>query len=324
MKVFKFFFLLNVSTLLILSYCLPVSAKICNRIVAAVNNEIITLYELNGRIIEITGTDPSELEHIDKTGFIETRRNVLDLLIDEKITHDKIMELGMEATPKELDAAIENIKARNNWTHEDLVEVMKGEGTSVEQYKKNIKKEMEQMRLIDFEVKSKIIISDDDIKKYYDDHVDGFKNEEKVRLSIILLTEERHATQNEGLSLAQKVEEVVSRLKKGEDFGVLAMEFSQGPGAKDGGDLGFIKTSNLDPKLKNIIDDMDVGRISKPIFMPSGVQIIKLVEKHDKGVKKLEDVKGYIYDTLYREEINKRFLIWIKELRKKAFIKVIF
>ncbi len=324
MKVFKLFFLLNFSTLLILSCCLPVSAKICNRIVAAVNNEIITLYELNGRISEITGAGPSELENLDKTRFLETRRNVLDLLIDEKITHDKIMELGMEATPKELDAAIENIKARNNWTQEDLVDGIKSEGTSFEQYKKNIKKEMEQMRLIDFEVKSKIIISDEDIKKYYDDHTDKFKSEEKVRLSIILLTEESHSIQNEGLSFAKRVEEVVSRLKNGEDFGVLATKFSQGPGAKDGGDLGYIKTSNLDPKLKNIIDDMDVGRISKPIFIASGVQMIKLVEKHDKGVKMLEEVKGYIYDALYREEINKRFLIWIKELRKKAFIKVIF
>lgn len=324
MKAFNIFFPLIFSTLFILICCLPVSAEIFNRIVAAVNNEIITLYELNGRISEITGTNPSELEHIDKTGFLETRRNVLDLLIDEKITHDKIVELGMEATSKELDAAIENVKARNNWTHEDMIEIMKHDGISYEQYRNNIKKEMEQMRLIDFEVKSKIIISDEDIKKYYDEHADEFKSEEKVHLAIILLTEESHSGQNEGLSLAQKVEEVVSRLKNGEDFGVLAMEFSQGPGAKDGGDLGVIKTANLDPKLKNIIDDMDVGRISKPIFMPSGVHIIKLVEKHNKGVKTLEEVESFISETLYREEINKRFLIWIKELREKAFIKVIF
>ncbi len=324
MKVLKFFFLLFFSTLCILFYCLPVSAEIFNRIVAAVNNEIITLYELNGRINQITGNSPSKLEELDKSGFLETRRNVLDLLIDEKITHDKIKELGMEATQKELDAAIENIKARNNWTHEDLVATMESEGMSYEQYRKNIRKEMEQMRLVDFEVKSKIIISDEDIKKYYDDHADGFKSDAKVRLAIIFLTEESPSVQHDGLSLSQKVEEVVSRLKNGEDFDVLATRFSQGPGAKDGGDLGFIKTSNLDPRLKNIIDNMDVGRISKPIFMPSGVQIIKLLEKHDKGVKALDEVKGYIQEALYREEINKRFTSWIKELRKEAFIKIIF
>jgi len=324
MKIFKLFFLLIFSTLFILICCLPVSAEIFNRIVAAVNNEIITLYELNGKIREITGSNPSELEQRDKKGFLEARRHVLDLLIDEKITHDKVMELGIETTQKELDAAIENIKAGNNWTHEDLVAIIGSEGFTYEQYKGNIKKEMEQMRLIDFEVKSKIIISDKDIEKYYNDHADGFKSEEKVRLAIILLTEKNHSVQNEGLSLAQKVEEVVSRLKKGEDFGVLAMEYSQGPGAKDGGDLGVINTSNLDPQLKNIIDAMEVGRISKPIFMPSGVQIIKLIEKHDKGVKTLEEIKGYIHDALYREELNKRFSIWIQELRKTAFIKVIF
>ena len=324
MKMFNIFFLLIFSTLFFLVCCVPVSAEIFNRIVAAVNDEIITLYELNGRIKEITGTDPSQLKQLNKKGFLETRRNILDLLIDEKITHDKVMELGIGATSKELDAAIEGIKARNNWTHEDMIEIISSDGMTYEKYRNTIKKEMEQMRLIDFEVKSKIIISDEDIKKYYDDHADGFRSEERVRLAIILLTEKSQSDQAGDLSLSQRVEDVVSRLKKGEDFAVLAKEYSQGPGAEDGGDLGFINTSNLDPQLKKLIDVMEVGRISKPIFMPSGVQIIKLIEKYDKGLKSLEEVKGYIHDTLYREELNKRFATWIQELRKTAFIKVIF
>ena len=304
-------------------YDLPVSAEICNRIVAAVNDEIITLYELNGKIKELTGSEPIALKNQDKARFIEARRKILDLLIDEKISHDMIVELGIEVTPKEVDASIEQIKARNKWTQEDLTSGLEKQGISYENYRQKMKKEMEQMRLIDFEIKSRIIIRDDSIKEYYETHLDKYKSEEKVRLAIILLTEDA-STRGGGFSLSQKTEEVVSRLNNGEDFAVLATTFSNGPGAEEGGDLGFIQTAQLDFKLKGIINGLDVGDISKPIMTPAGTQIIKILEKQVKGVKTLEEVKDSIYEILYNEEINKRFTVWIKELRENAFIKVIF
>ena len=324
MKFSKISFLMIFSTMFFLMGDLPVSAEICNRIVAAVNNEIITLYELNGKIKELTGTDPYDLEKQDKAGFMEARRNVLDLLVDEKLSHDKVMELGIEVSSTEVDAAVEQIKARNDWTHEDMVSSLKKQGITYEQFRKNLKKEMEQMRLIDFEVKSKIIIRDETIEKYYNDHIDEFKTEDKVRLAIILLIKDDSTLQDEGLTLSQEAEQLASRLENGEDFAVLALKFSKGPGAEDGGDIGYIQTTQLDPTLKKIIDSMKVGDISRPMVTPAGIQIIKLLEKQEKGVKTLEEVKGQIYDVLYSEEINKRFTTWIKELRETAFIKVIF
>jgi len=235
MKFSKISFPMIFSTLFILMGGLPVSAEICNRIVAAVNNEIITLYELNGKIKELTGKDPYDLERQDRTGFIEARRNVLDLLVDEKISHDKAVELGIEISSKEVDAAIEQIKARSNWTQEDMLSGLKNQGISYEQFRKNLKKEMEQMQLVDFEVKSKIIVRDETIKKYYDDHIDEFKSEDKIRLAIILLVKENSSLQDEGLTLPQQTEQIVSRLENGEDFAVLALKYSKGPGAEDGG-----------------------------------------------------------------------------------------
>ena len=121
----------------------PACAEICNRIVAVVNDEVITLHELNGKIKELTGIESSDLETQDKEGFIDARRKVLDLLIDEKIAQDKIKELGMEVTPKEVDSAIESIKKRNRWTQEDLEAGLSNQGMSFEQYRDKIKKELD-------------------------------------------------------------------------------------------------------------------------------------------------------------------------------------
>ena len=320
----------KVSSIFILSAVLgiicnsPVPADICNRIVAAVNNEVITLLELNNKIRELTGIEAANLEKLDKTGYLEARKRVLDLLIDEKISQNRVREIGIEVSPNEIDAAIERIKARNHMTNEDLIAGLKDQGISYEDYKNNIKKELEQMQLIDFEVKSKIIIREDAIKKYYDGHIDEFRTEEEVRLAIILLVKEDSPYRDEKVSLFQKAEKIVSMLKNGKDFGELAEKFSQGPGAEDGGNLGFFKTSQLDPKLKGVIKEMAVGDISDPIVGPSGIQIIKILEKQDKGVKTIEEVRNAIYDVLYGKEIENGYSSWIKELRQQAFIKIIF
>jgi len=91
----------------------------------------------------------------------------------------------------------------------------------------NLKKEIEQMRLIDFEVKSKIIVREETIEAYYKDHIDEFKTEDKVRLAIILLLKEDASLQDKGLTLSQQAEQLVSRLENGEDFAALAKQNSQ-------------------------------------------------------------------------------------------------
>lgn len=320
MKKNKIFSVLILSVVFGLICHLSASAEICNRIVAIVNSEVITLHELNNKIRELTGVEPTDLKTQNEESYLEIRRRVIDLLIDEKLTHDKIRELGIEVTPKEVDAAIENIKKSNNLTHEDMIAGLKEQGMSYELYWKRMKKDIERMQLVDFEVKSKIIVREEKIKEYYDDHRDEFKSEEKVQLAAILLKREDQSDQDETLFLSQKAKEILLRLKNGEDFSELARKFSQGPSAEAGGDLGFFKTSQLDPKLKEIIKNMSAGDVNGPIILPSAIQIIKVVKIQEA----VDEIRDAIYGILYQEEINKRYSSWIKDLRKKAYIKIIF
>ncbi len=324
MKALKVSLMLVLPVVFSLTCTSSIFAEICNRIVAIVNSEVITYHELNKRMKELTGLEPIELESRDHESFVETRKNILNMMIDEKISSEKIQELGIQVTPKEIDAAIENIKARNHWTHEDLVAGLNNEGMSYEMYREKVKKELEQMRLIDFEVKSKIIISDESIKKYYEEHIDEFVSEEKVRLGIIVLLKNDPQDHKDTSSLSRKAAELVSRLNSGEDFSALARTYSQGPGADEGGDLGFFNPTQLDPKLNKIINNMSAGDISGPIMIPGGIQIIKVLEKQEKGVKPIEKVKDEIRNVLYVEEISRRFSSWIEELRGQAYIKITF
>lgn len=324
MKVVKIFSLL-IGTVIFTQIPLPMgSAEICNRVVAQVNNDVITLYELNKKIKELTGFDPRDLRMKDEKRFLEIRQKTIDLLVDEKITNEKIRELGIQVTPKEVDAAIERIKQSNHLTHEDLISSLKKQQMSYESYRERIKSDLERTRLINFEVKSKIIIREEEIKEYYSKNKEKFSTPEKVRLAAIFLKQKDPSNKDETLALFRKAEEIVSRLKKGENFGEMAKKLSQGPGAEEGGDLGFFKTSQLDPDLLKVVKNMSPGDVSRPVMRLAGIQIVKLVEKQDGRVEPFNTVRDNIFGILYQEEINNRYFFWIKELRKKAYTKIIF
>jgi peptidyl-prolyl cis-trans isomerase SurA len=300
-----------------------IASEICNRIVAVVNDEVITLYELNQKIQEMTGMSPEALNLKDQKSYLETRRMILDLLINDRITQEKVQELEITVTDRQVDETIERIKENNRWTHEDLMEKLKAEGLTYEKYRDRIKKDLERIKLINSEVKSKIIIREE-VRKFYEEHEEDFSTEGEMHLAGIFITGEDLNDPEQVRKLTLKGQDILSRLRNGEDFAKVAREFSQGPGAKDGGDLGRFKTAQLNAELRKALESVPVGGYSDLIIRPNGIQIIKVIENEKSQVKPFEEVKDAIQGILYQEEVNRRYTAWIDDLRKKSYTKIIF
>jgi peptidyl-prolyl cis-trans isomerase SurA len=299
------------------------AAEPLNRIVAVVNNEVITLHELNTRIKEMTGMTPVELKDRNEKVFLDARQQIIELMIDEKIAEAKIKELGIKVSQKQLDEAIERMKSENRWTQEDLVAALQKEGISYEKLREKVKKDLERMHLINSEVKSKIIITDDRIRKYYEEHKAQFAGDAKVHLAGIFLLR-KGSGQEENEELLRRGEEILNLLKKGDDFAGLAKIHSDGPGAGEGGELGSFRISQLEPDLQSLLRDMPVGGNSGLIERRNGIQIIKLLEKEGGEGKGLDEVKDAIFSAIYKEEVDKRYMSWIKELRERSYTQIIF
>lgn len=298
--------------------------EIYNRVVAIVNADVVTLYELDTRMKELTGMTPEALKRKSEGQYIDTRRKILERLIEEKIAIEKIQELEIKVQPKEVDATIEKVKTDNKLTQEDLVAALKEQGQTYEQYRKMLKTELERMRLINHEVKSKIIIREEELKEYYDQHTDEFSTQGKVHLAMIFLKQEDPADPEESRALKQKALKIIQKIKAGEDFGKLAKAFSNGPGANEGGDLGVFKISELNQEMAATVKDLSSGEVGNPIIGPNGIQIIKVVEKDKGGEKSFDQVKNSISSTLYRKKLDQAYAEWIKDLREKAYVKIIF
>jgi peptidyl-prolyl cis-trans isomerase SurA len=295
-----------------------------NRVVAIVNDDLVTLYELNKKIQALTGLTPVELRGQNEENYYKVRSQILELLIDEKITRGKIQEMGIEVDQKEIDNAIEKMKSDNKWTQEDLVSRLQSEGLSLEKYRENMKGELERIRLVNLEVRSRILIRKEMMTQYYEENKDRFNEEMKVHLASIFLLPKNPDDEKESLEIEKKGGDILARLKAGEDFKDLARKFSQGPGAEDGGYLGVFKLDELNPGLKKILEVIPEGGFSDLIIMPKGIQIIMMVKKDGGKAKSFEDVEDAIYGILYQEEIDKRYKAWIKELRERSYTKIIF
>jgi peptidyl-prolyl cis-trans isomerase SurA len=144
-----------------------------------------------------------------------------------------------------------------------------------------------------------------------------------VHLAAIFIKKQDQGDED-SKALIARAEQIQTKLRNGADFGQLAKEFSEGPGAEEGGDLGFFNAAQLDPELTKRINGLSDGAVSEPIVRPAGIQIVKLISREKGNVKSLQEAKEAIYTILYRQEVNKRFSAWIKELREKAYTKIIF
>ncbi|MDM7919984.1 MAG: peptidylprolyl isomerase [Methanosarcina sp.] len=294
-----------------------------NRAVAFVNDDVITLYELNSKIEELTGKTASELKASKEQDFFKIREDILDIIIEERIMKAKIKELEIETTTEEIDEYVEYVKEENKITQEELIEQLKHEGISLEKYREKIKEDLERRELIGSKIREKIIINDEQIAAYYEANKKNYERPGSAHIASIFLVPASLDSGSELDDLGKKGEAIRERISKGEKFEDLAKEFSNGPGANDGGDLGNIPLTDVDKKILDVINSLKDGEVSRPINMGNRIQIIKLIKKVDTGHTPLEELRDEIHETLYNNEMEKRYKEYMNTLKKESYIKKI-
>ncbi len=302
---------------LLLLVCSSSEAVVLDRIVAVVNDDAITLSELKSlelSFLQNADTRPGETE------LRLHRSSLLDDLIEKTIKLQKAKELNIKASGEEVEASIQQILTQNRVTEEDLKAKLKGEGFSWPDYRKEIREQMILSRLINQEVRSKIILMPEELKEFYEKHLDRFVLDEKKHLLRILLTIPETATEEEVQSRREEAGELRQRLLSGEKFRQLAIRYSDGPEAGSGGDLGYFGTRELKAELAEEVSQLGPGDISQVIEIKEGLVLLKIEDVRETTYIPLEKVKEPVQEALYQEKLQKRYEAWIKELRDKAYI----
>jgi peptidyl-prolyl cis-trans isomerase SurA len=316
MKYFTIILALTILTLPSLA-----SAELVSGIAALVNDEPITTYDIakerEGIERGMEATKP-----LDAAAKAQLQQAALDSLISRKLIQQKIKELDIKVSDEEVRQAIEDVKRTNNITEENLKAALAARGISFDDYKAQLKEQLERLRLISLEVRSKIQISEKEALEYYTANADLFQVDEAFRVRQIFFKLSPRATEAERKRVVATAEKVLAEARGGADFAALAKKYSQDPSAKEGGDLGYLKKGDILPEIESSLANLKQGDVSGLIRTPVGIHIMKL-EEYRKGKRQtFESVKAEVEDRLYKKKSEERFNQWLAELRKNAAIEI--
>ncbi|MBT8338899.1 MAG: hypothetical protein HKP58_01135 [Desulfatitalea sp.] len=174
---------------------------------------------------------------------------------------------------------------------------------------------------MDQEISSKIKISDDEAKKFFDENPQYFKSPEEVHARHILIKLDKEADDKAKDEARKTLLDLKKRAEGGEDFSELAKAHSQGPSAPKGGDLGFFSKGKMVPPFENAAFKMKPGEVSDVVESQFGYHLIKVEEHRDAETKGFDSVKTTIVDNLRRRKAQEEAKKYVENLRKDAKIE---
>lgn len=298
-------------------------AEVVDRVAAVVNDDIVSLYDLNQilapQIQKIKSMGyPFEKEH----GILKKLRGeAIERLIDQKLADQESRRAGITVTDREVDATIERVKKAYDYTDKELREFLAAQDTTLEDFREHWKSRLVMTKLINREVKSRIVITDEDVKAYYDSHPELYGGEKKYHLRNIILKFPPFADEQEKRELRKKMEKIRSELESGKLFYKAAEEYSESFASK-GGDIGVFPSGRLSPKLLEAIKDLKEGEYTEIIETDPGYQIFYIENIIFSSGKPLEEVSPEIEERLYKEIVENKYRSWLEKLRKQSYIKI--
>ena len=299
----------------------PLYAEVVDKIVAVVNDEIITLSDLNSAFEPYRKRIEETYQGPDKESILsDSRKAFLNRLIDTSLIVQEAKKNGISVKDEDIMAAIKDIVGRKNITLDDFSKGLAAEGTTLATYKKDISEQMIRMRLIRREIKSKVLVTDEEIGEAYLKNRANYEGNAAVRIKQIFLAFPTGANKETKEKIRKDAEEVERRLKSGESFDLLAANYS--PGTADGGDLGFIEKGMALPEVETAAFGLNKGEVSGVIQSRAGFHIIMVVDKKGGGLKPIEEVREEIYNKIEEQKLEKKFVEWLDALRKKSHIEI--
>ncbi len=301
------------------------AAETVDRVVAIVNDDIIRLKELEAAMesaSEQMRAAGSPARSISEE--LEGRRNeVLNHLINRTLADQVIEEEGISVSSTEIDQAMERVRSMNDLTEEDLRRSLKMNGLDMETYREEIRRQILQSKLVNQKVKSSIVITDADIREYFENHPEKYQEKTKYRLKNIFMGLDESTDDNEREAIRQRMAEARMELEKGEPFEAVAKKYSEGGNASEGGELGDFFLDDLQKELQPVVKNLAPGETSQIVETEQGFQLFYLAERVNPPGQSLESVSGDIRRLLYDQAVEKKFQEWIENLRKDAHIKII-
>lgn len=302
------------------------SREVFNRIVAVVENEVLTLHELETKAKPFLAKlddirNPAERDQQRK----QILKQVLDIEIDERLVNAEIERsrerLGV--TDKDVDRAVEEVVRMNNLTQDQLQAALYAQGLSWSEYRLKLRSQIERARLIQFQVQGKVQISDQDARQRCQTRHQSGRQNLVVCAAHILKRIPPTASAKEIEQIRTRMSQLQAEVASGADFAAFALKYSDDTSAPNG-DLGCFGRGEMVEPFEQTAFALDVGQVSPVIRTTFGFHIIKVLDKKRPvlGECDNEETLTEFRNELYQEEMDRQTKQWVEELRRKSFVDI--
>ena len=323
----------SVRVFLFVFFCglIPVTSfsELIDKVVAVVNNDIITLSEVEQeaeglyRVIAQKNSGDSQLQIL-----AETREKTLDALIDRKLIAQKAEQHNVSVSEEEIENGYEKVRNRSGLDETEFRKKLEESGMTEKSYRANIGAQILQSKLVSFDVRSKVVITEAMMLDYYDENYTYRVEEGNYYLLQIVFAIDKNTesgdTTKKKESTRKRAERVHNLALSGQEFKTLATKFSDLPSAVDGGDIGTFTLDEMASSMRSAVSALEPGGISKIIETDAGFQFFKLLSGDNNTIvvtSSFEEAKDEIKQKLFEQKMNEAYSEWIKGLKEKAYIQ---
>ncbi len=300
--------MITLMALLTLFSGLSYATEVIDRIVAIVNDDIITLSDFNKYIVSL----PKQTVEINKD-------QALNDLVEQMILTQEAAKLGITVTDAEIDRSIENVKGRLDMSDEQMNEMLTKQNLTTEQFRNQWRLQILSGKLVSTLVKGRIAVTDEEIKDLYKQYYGEIENADEVEIAHILISFDASEEQQ----ALQKANKVAKLAKSGSNFSKLVSEYSDDTFSKDKeGMLGYFKKGELVSELEDVVSVTEVGKTSGPVKTISGFHIIKVLDRKTLDESSVDQYREQLRQEIYKQKVTEELEKYIAGIRENAYIEI--
>jgi parvulin-like peptidyl-prolyl isomerase len=248
---------------------------------------------------------------------------VLDQLVAYHLLAQESRARKLAVADTDVDARLADIR-KGFPTEDAFKQGVAAQGLTLEQLKSQAKTSLEVAKVIETEVNSKVSVQDPEVKGFYDQNLDKFKQGDTVHAAHILIGLPQGATAEQKAEAKTRAAAVLKTVKAGGDFATLARANSSDQGsAQNGGDLGFFPKGQMTPAFEEAAFKLKPGTVSALVETPFGFHIIKVIERRAPRTAPFAEVSGQIKDFLTRGQQEQKLEQFVEQVKAKGKIEIL-
>ncbi|MFC1548419.1 peptidylprolyl isomerase [Candidatus Omnitrophota bacterium] len=292
-------------------------AGMVDKVIVVVNEEVITQREFDRVFVPIKESFEQNFkgEELDRR-VEEAKKGLLEQLINAKLAVSLAKKQNVKIDEDELEQRIEKVRGFYG-TEEEFLVALNEKGTNLTEFEKEIREQMLAQQLVQKEVGSRIVIAPKEVQQLYEKNKDKLVTPHTVKVRGIMIRKPEVAGDKTG---RKKMERIINKLKKGRQFAAMAKENSEGPFAKNGGDMGYIPQGQMLPEIDKVIFDIKKGEISEMIETPVGYHVFLVEDIKSPQPLEYQEVSDFLKNQLYMRQYQQKLYEWLSEKRKNAYI----